>query len=402
VSEPTKPPLAGVRVIDASRMLSGPLATCILADQGADVIKIEPPGSGDLLRHMGYSRGAISAIFATVNRNKRSLAVDLRQPRGRRLVDLLVASADVFVQNFRPGVMRDVGLGAERLCARHPELVYASISGFGRSGPYADHPAYDVVIQALSGMSGLQAVAPGGAPVLVQTVVCDKVAALHAAQAICAALFARERGSGGRHLELSLLGATLAFLWPDGMQEQTFVGDGIQAPSTGIRDVAQIHPTRDGFVAVMAVSDEQFQGLVRVLGSESLERDARFATLAGRLEHARELADAMRGVLVGLSTSEACARLREHAVPAAPALQPDAVLSDAHVVEARLLTEFEHPHAGPMRTPRAAVDFGVGDRLEPAPMLGQHTADVLTEIGIARSELDALLRDGIVALADAR
>jgi hypothetical protein len=165
----TGQPLAGIRVVDLTSMVSGPLATCILADQGADVIKVEPPGTGDLLRHMGFRRGGMSAIFATVNRGKRSLALDLGKPRGQELARRLVRGADVFVQNFRPGVADELGLSEPALRAERPDLVYASISGFGRRGPYARYPAYDIVIQALSGMAALQADEEGGAPALVQT-----------------------------------------------------------------------------------------------------------------------------------------------------------------------------------------------------------------------------------------
>jgi crotonobetainyl-CoA:carnitine CoA-transferase CaiB-like acyl-CoA transferase len=391
-------PLTGIRVVDLTSMVSGPLATCILADQGAEVIKIEPPGGGDLLRHMGYSRGGMSAIFASVNRGKRSLALDLQGPRGRGLARQLVRGADVFVQNLRPGAVEELGLGEPALRAAHPDLVYASISGFGRSGPYAQHPAYDVVIQALSGMAALQAEVEGGTPVLVQTVVCDKVAALHAAQAICAALLARERGAGGQHLELSLLGTSLAFLWPDGMQAWTLLGDGVAAPASGMRDIAQIHPTRDGFATVLAVSDEQFRGLCRALGAAGLAADPRFQSLRGRLDHARPLADAVRAALARLATSEACERLRQEGVPAAPALQPEAVLTDPHVLETRLFHEIDHPQAGALRSPRPAVDFaGVAPPTpRPAPALGQHSAEILAGIGVSGAELQQLLEDGLV------
>ena len=207
-------------------------------------------------------------------------------------------------------------------------------------------------------MAALQADEEGAAPALVQTVVCDKVAALHAAQAICAALLARERGAGGQHLELSLLGTTLAFLWPDGMEAQTLVGEGVTAPATRMRDIAHIHPTRDGFVTVMAVSDEQFHGLCRALRLPEIARDPRFQSLQGRLDHARALAGPVRDALGRLATREACERLVAEGVPVAPASSPEAVLTDPHVLETRLFREIDHPRAGRLRTPRPAVDFG--------------------------------------------
>jgi crotonobetainyl-CoA:carnitine CoA-transferase CaiB-like acyl-CoA transferase len=391
-------PLSGVRVVELAGMVSGPLASCILADQGADVIKVEPPGLGDMLRHVGFRRGGLSAIFATVNRNKRSLAVDIRNDEGRDLVRRLAGTADVVIENFRPGVLDALGLGATDLRSGNERLLYASVSGFGRSGPYAKYPAYDSVIQALSGMTALQASVEGGTPALVQTVLCDKVAALQAAQAISAALFARERGAGGGHLELSLLGTTLAFLWPDGMEAQTFLGDGVTAPATGMRDIAQVHPTRDGFVTLMAVSDDQFAGLCRALRRPGLMEDERFAHVQQRLDHAREIAGLVREALADLDTEGAWRRLRDEGVPAAPALSPDAVLADPHVLETRLFREIEHPQAGALRTPRPAVDFGsaADHRIRPAPALGEHGDEILAELGVARGDVERLRSAGVI------
>ena len=224
-------PLEGIRVIDLTTMVSGPLASSILGEQGAEVIKVEMPGTGDLIRHIGSSRGGLSAIFATLNRNKRSVVLNLREPRGRELLERLLEGADVFMQNFRPGVMAGMGFGEPELRRLNPELIYVSINGFGETGPYAQRRVYDIVIQALSGLAASQADPQTGTPDLVRNIVCDKVTAVSAAQAISAALFARERGAGGQHVRLAMLDSTIAFLWPDGMQSLTYLGEGATPPA---------------------------------------------------------------------------------------------------------------------------------------------------------------------------
>ncbi|MBV9775703.1 MAG: CoA transferase, partial [Acetobacteraceae bacterium] len=215
-------PLSGYRVIDLTTMLSGPWATMMLADQGADVIKVEAPGTGDHVRSLGNRRGGMSAMFLNINRNKRSIAIDLKTERGRRLLEELVGTADVFVQNFRPGVADRLGIGEAALRGRSPALVYASISGFGEVGPWAGKPTYDPVIQAVSGLTSVQAGDDEARPRLVRTVLPDKVAALTAAQAITAALLARARSGEGQHVRLSMLDAVMAFLWASDMGAQTY------------------------------------------------------------------------------------------------------------------------------------------------------------------------------------
>ncbi|MEM8665286.1 MAG: CoA transferase, partial [Pseudomonadota bacterium] len=206
-------PLAGIRVVDLTSVVSGPLATMLLADQGADVIKIEHPAGGDFTRQVSNRRGGYSANFLNNNRSKRSVAVNLKDPRGLDLVKRLVAGADAFAQNFRPGVVERMGLGYEALKAVKPGLVYLSISGFGPVGPYAKKPVYDPLVQALSGLTTIQAGSDEARPRLVRTIVPDKVSGLVAAQAITAALLCKERTGIGQHVELSMLGAVIDFMW---------------------------------------------------------------------------------------------------------------------------------------------------------------------------------------------
>ena len=390
-------PLAGIRVVDLTAMVSGPLATCVLADQGADVIKVEPPGTGDLIRHIGTSRGGLSAIFTTLNRNKRSIALDLSDARGRELLDRLVAGADVFVQNFRPGVAERMGLGAQRLRGLREGLVYVSISGFGESGPYAQRRVYDIVIQALSGMADSQADPHSGEPELVRNIVADKATAWVAAQAITAALLARERGAGGQHVRLSMLDATIAFLWPDVMQGVTYLGEGATAPAS-LHGFLSVRRTADGFMTIFAIADREFEGLCRALGRPELASDERFRDTAGRMRHADALAAILDEVTAQRSSAELSARLSAEDVPHAPVNRVAAIHEDPQVIENALLVEMLHPTAGRVRTPRPVARF---ERTEaslrrPAPRLGEHGDELCRELGLDAARIAALREAGVL------
>ena len=240
-------PMDGVKIVDLSIALAGPWAVGILADQGASVIKVEPPGLGDIGRWVGVAVGGLSAMAALANRGKRSIAVDLQTDSGREIVAELAARADVFVQNFRPGVIERLGLSYETLHARNPDLIYCSISGFGREGPYATKSAYDPVVQAYGGLAFAQAGGEDPEPQLIRHTAADKITALTASQAITAALFARERGAGGQHLELAMLECVVNFVWADAAGNEVLLdADGSQ-PSAFARD-QKLWPTRDGHV----------------------------------------------------------------------------------------------------------------------------------------------------------
>jgi crotonobetainyl-CoA:carnitine CoA-transferase CaiB-like acyl-CoA transferase len=216
-------PLDGVRVLDLTSMVAGPVATMILADQGADVIKVEPP-NGDLMRHLSLQRNGMSAFFLSCNRNKRSLAVDLKSAGGLAILQKLIPTADVLVHNFRPGAAERIGVGEEAVRALRHDIIYVSITGYGETGPYAGQRAYDPVIQAMSGLADIQANNETGRPRMVRTIIADNTTALTAAQAITAALFARTRTGHGQHVRLAMLDAMVAFLWPEAMPGLTFVG----------------------------------------------------------------------------------------------------------------------------------------------------------------------------------
>ncbi len=388
--------LDGFRVIDFSQVIAGPLATRVLADQGADVIKVEPP-SGDILRHMGGVAG-LSPTFATVNRSKRSLVLDLKKSGGVEALMRLVANADVFVQNSRPGTMERIGIGAKQLRDRNPRLVYASISGFGETGPYAHKRVYDPIVQGMSGLCEIQG-AGTGPPGLVRVIVPDKVTALTAAQNITAALLARERTGVGQHLRLSMLDAVIAFVWPEGMAYHTFIGEGRQIKPVPRRDL--VFQTRDGHMIASTVAHREFSGFCRAVGKPEWLEDPRFQTTAGLVANASARLELMAEVLKTRTTDEWLEALDREDVPCGPVLTRDHIHENAQVRENAILVEDDHPVAGRMRQPRPAerLDATPSAISRPAPMLGEHSEEVLRETGFSAAEIAALREAGALGAA---
>jgi crotonobetainyl-CoA:carnitine CoA-transferase CaiB-like acyl-CoA transferase len=391
-------PLHGYRVIDVTQMISGPIATMILGDQGADVIKVEPPGGGDLVRQLGAARGGMAPTFVTSNRNKRSIVLDLKSARGLALFERLVAGAHAFVQNFRPGKAESMGIGEEALRRIRPDLVYVSISGFGETGPYADKRVYDPIIQALSGLADIQADHATGRPRMVRVIVPDKLTAITAAQGITAALLARERTGQGQHVRLSMLDATISFLWPEGMSGHTFLADRKRGAGSSLAQDL-IFETADGFITAGAVSNAEWEGLARVVGHPEWLEDERFRTTAGRIAHVEDRLQLLAEVLRTRSSAEWLERFDAAEVPCAPVLRREDLPDHPQVRANELIVESVHPHAGPMREARPAVRFDhtPADIRRPAPALGEHTDEILVEIGCEPSEIAALREARVVA-----
>lgn len=390
-------PLDGIRVIDLSTVVSGPLAGMMLADQGADVIKVEAPGIGDILRAGNFSRGGLTAFIANTNRGKRSLVLDLQDERGQEIVKTLVKTADVFIQNFRPGAIERLGLGEPLLRSLNPDLIYMSISGFGDSGPYSGRRVYDPIIQGLTGNVAVQKNPITDFVDLVRNIVCDKASAYTAAQAITAALFARERGAGGQHIRVPMLDAAIAFFWPDGMLRHTLVGDGV-VPGIPLYEAYRLTQTSDGNLIYFMASKSEFHGMFRALGRTDLIEDGRFDGPGMDPTHLGILGEILEDEFLKWKTEEITQRLVDEQVPVGPVLSLEEVFDDPQVRHNKSILEREHPSAGRIREARPAAQFSsTVPELPPlAAIKGEHTDEILAELGIESAERDRLRADGIL------
>ena len=389
-------PLDGFTVIEACQMIAGPLAGSQLADLGAEVIKVENPVVGDRMRYLGSRVKDISAVFAGANRGKRSVVLDLQKPEGVDLLKQLVARADVFIQNFRPGVVGRLGIDEPALRAVNERLIYVSVSGFGESGPYVDQKSYDYVIQALSGMAALQT--DGAAnPSLIRNFVIDKTTAGYATQAVLAALLARERGAGGQHVRLSMLDVAVAFLWPDGMMQHTFLDDGRVSHAPHVADGYLVRATKDGHLALMATSERQFPALCRALGATWMD-DPRFATLNDRNANADALSIEMSTAIAAWDSVTLVAALHAQDVPCAVVNPVANVHLDPQVAHNGSVIEHERPWLGLVREPLPPVSYsatpaGLGRH---APRHDEHTDEILAELGLTATEVAELRNRAVV------
>lgn len=390
-------PLDGYRIIDLTSMISGPFATMMLGDQGADVIKVEIPGRGDHVRAGGNRSGGLPASFLNNNRNKRSATIDLKDERGREVLKRLAASADVFIQNFRPGVVDRMGIDEDAIRTVAPDIVYVSISGFGEAGPYAGKPTYDPIIQAVSGLASVQGGSDQQRPRLIRTILPDKLTAVTAAQAVTAALLARERTGKGQHVRLSMLDAVLAFLWSSDMGGQTYVGKTVsQQRAASFIDL--IYETADGHMSVAVMSDREWTGLCRALERPEWLDDERFTTPALRDQNINDRLSLTQEVLKTRPTAAWLTRLEEAGVPCAPVLTRNELLEHPQIQASDILIESDHPDAGRLRQARAAARFSETPTSirHGAPQLGAHTDDVLAEAGLSATEIAALREAQIV------
>jgi crotonobetainyl-CoA:carnitine CoA-transferase CaiB-like acyl-CoA transferase len=390
-------PLDGIRIVDVTSNVAGPLGTMILGDQGADVIKVEPIDGGDPTRGSAQKRGGFSTSFLNNNRNKRSLALDLKAAAGRRALLRLCAGADVFVQNFRPGVVERLGIDEPAVRAAAPNIVYVSISGFGEIGPYAHKPVYDPIIQAYSGLATVQAGADDVRPRMLRTILPDKLTAITASQAITAALLARARTGEGQHVRLSMLEAVLAFLWPSDMGDQTFVGD---EPATQEKASATdlVYETKDGWITVAVQTNAQWVELTEALGTPEWLDDPRFKTPELRQTNVEARLALTQAALKGGASQHWLDRLTQAGVPCAPVLTRNQVIRAPQVEALGAVVETDHPRAGRLRQMRNAARFEgtPADLRRGAPALGEHSEEILAEAGYSPEEIAGLRADGVI------
>ncbi len=389
-------PLNGFRIIDLTTMVSGPIATMMLADQGADVIKIEPP-RGELMRHVGIPNNGMTTSFLSCNRSKRSLAVDIKTDAGLDIVKRLAATADVLVQNYRPGAIERMGLGEDVVRQINPDIVFVSISGFGEAGPYANQRVYDPVIQALSGLADIQADRETGTPRMVRTIIPDKTTSVTAAQAITAALLARERTGKGQHVRLSMLDTMVAYLWPEGMSALSWVGQEAD-PARGQMGMDLVFKTKDGYITAGAVTDQEWAGMCRAFDREDLLDDERFTTAAARFQHVAERRQITGEEISKWTTDAILRRLQGEQVPCAPILSRRALLDNEQVVQNEIFEIHDHPQLGAVRQPRPAARF---DRTPArvralAPFLGADNGDILRELGYSAARIEKFQTVGVV------
>ena len=382
-------PLRGIKVLDLSVMISGPLAAMMLGDQGADVIKVESPGLGDFMRYLGSAKGGMTGIFVNNNRGKRSLVVDLKSEQGVAVLKKLAETADVVIQNFRPGAVERLGIGYEDLKKVNPQLIYVSISGYGPDGPDSGHRVYDNVIQAASGLASVQTDPRNGEHSLFRTLLCDKVTSLTAAQAISSALYARAAGNAeGQHIVLAMLDAAVSFMWPDsGMDAVLLDDDANRTPTIGQN--YGITRLKDGFAAIAVVSDSEFRGLCHAYGRPELADDERFASMAGRTLNASELVPLMTELSAQQSAQDFVQRAQSFDVPAASVVALADLPHQPQIMNNKVFLEREHPVAGRIREPRPAARFSSTPAQAGglAPTAGQHSDEIVTEVGLDAAAL---------------
>lgn len=391
-------PLEGYKIVDFSQVVSGPFATMLLADQGADVIKVEPL-HGDMTRLPAFAKGGVSAFYVNNNRGKRCLALNLGSDEGRQVALDLCKDADVIVQNFRPGAMTRLGLDYETIKAINPNVVYCTISGFGPTGPYSGRPVLDPVIQGLTGVISRQVNPEIPFPDLVRNLLADKSSALTAAQAITAALLVRERSGEGQYVEIPMLDACMYFFWPDGMMDMTML-DEDASPGFLLSTVYNLTDCADGKIVYFVASDPMRQALYNALDHPEWIEDERFATMAAMTnpENFQAIGLLLAEAFAALTVEDVLARLIEADVPCGPILDADEVVADPQVVHNETLQIWDHPTGGKIRQPRPAARF---DKTPAAiaTSASAHGADndsILTELGRSADDIAALRDAGVI------
>tara|TARA_B110000438_G_scaffold27556_3_gene26473 strand:+ start:815 stop:2002 length:1188 start_codon:yes stop_codon:yes gene_type:complete len=389
-------PLEGIKVLDLTSMVSGPVAAMMLGDQGADVVKVEPI-HGEQLRHLGEPHNGIPATFFSCNRNKKSLAVDLKDEMGKDILWTLISTADVLLQNFRPGAMARMGFSEEKVREKNPRIIYVSISGFGEKGPYSHKRVYDPIIQGLSGATDIQADRKSGRPNMIRIILADKVSALTAAQAVSSALFHRERYGEGQHIKISMLEATIAFFWPEGMSGLTYAENETDVRKT-FSSIDLIYETKDGYLTISVISDKEWKGICEALERQELITDERFKSSLARRRNAEERREVIGEEVSKRSSAELLQILDANDVPCAPLLDRAELMDHPQIVESETILRESFTGFGEVRQARPAARFQLTEsslRL-PAPKLGQHSREILESLGYDEAKCDALIAANVI------
>jgi crotonobetainyl-CoA:carnitine CoA-transferase CaiB-like acyl-CoA transferase len=402
VIEPTPGPLAGIKILDLTTVVLGPLATQILGDLGAEVIKIEAP-DGDIMRYAEPARHrGMGHVFLNLNRNKRSLVLDLKQADAAPVLLALVRQADVFMHNMRPQAMARLGFGWERLRAENPRLVYCSAQGYGQDGPFADRPAFDDIIQGGCGLVALE-MATGGEARFVPTLVGDKTVGLTMVYAVIAALLQRERSGEGQAVEVPMLETMTAFVMAEHMGGLTFDPPlGTPGYSRMLAPDRRPHRTADGHICILPYTDRHWREFFRIAGRPELAEDPRLADAQTRSRHVAELYALIADCVRAEPTAVWLDRLKSADIPCGPVNRLAELPGDEHLAAVDMFPRVEHPSEGAIRVVRPPVRFSAAacPPRRPAPRLGAHSCEVLREAGFGDDQIEDLLARRIVIQAD--
>ena len=389
-------PLAGITIIELSNMITCSLAAMTMSAQGANVIKVEPPGMGDKMRPLGTQKNGVSGFFHNCNRGKRSLAIDLKSQAGVDAVKELASKADILIHNYRPGVMNRLGLGSDDLRNENPKLIYIAISGFGTSGPMADLPAFDHVIQGIVGFTDLQSSEEDSFD-HIKTFICDKVTAYTACQAATAALLARNNTNCGQHIDISMLHACLSFMWPDGMMHRTLKDDDRFEMSPG-SDYFQTINYSDGGIAVAPLTDSHWETLLPMLGYPELIGTPIYASVAARMSNMKEVLKVLKSPKKDIGVNKALEILIAADVPCSPCIKRDDLETVEQIKAIGALETYVTAAMGELTVPTPPILFEgkLSSQAEPSPLLGEHSKEILLELGWADAKIDELLNSGEV------
>ena len=393
-----KGPLTGIKVIDLTAMVSGPVATMMLGDQGADVIKIEPL-SGELMRSVGAPNNGMTTSFLCSNRSKRSLTINLKDIEGIKIIKKLIKNADVIVQNFRPGTMKRMGLSYEEVKKINSNIIYTSISGFGDKGPYSKQRVYDPIIQALSGLADIQRDQETKFPKMVRTIIPDKTTGMAAAQAISSALFYRERYGKGQHIKLAMLDVMIAYLWPEGSSSLSFVGKESD-PSSGQMGLDLVFKTNDNkFITAGAVTDKEWLGMCNAFDRKDLLVDPRFNTPRSRFDNKTERRLIIAQEIKKHKANDILQKLATNEVPSAPILNREELLENEQVLQNKIIEFHDSNIFGKIRSPRPAPIYSEsplsGEQL--APLLGENSIEILKELNYSDDEIKNFIKENVTS-----